>query len=488
MKPTAALVEEYRAVREAMRAGSPIPVPADGLDFSPIGYAYHALKQRNHLAVLINRGLRRALIPALPIEVQINNIGFCNLRCPQCPTHGTDQVHEIYQSKSFTMSRAQIENIVAQTFPYARKTVTSGLGEGLLHRDLDAIVTNAWRYGVNFFTNTNGTTLLPKLVGGLFGCTELRLSMDGATPAVFEAVRRGAKYRTVMRNVLTVSRANQRLPPTLRLVPTVNYGICASGARDMPLMVDLCAFLGLGALNGFRIVPTNPRYDDDDIEHYPAYYKHYYLQTVQRARARNIAITLPPPRADVEPDANAGPGDAGMIVSGLDDTYYARLPNFERLVDLDGLEEDIDAMMRAALENGIARHGAAKPSAVRAAAAEASELDAALAAEVERGLSSLLPAEVNHLKSMHGSDKPVADCFFVQAHLVYDAEGAVRPCCDATIEPVGTDSTPARDIFRGAKLQTLAGEFAAGRLRADCARCPMHQTVPERQVFPIAWQ
>lgn len=481
------LADEYRAVREAMRAVSSVAIPqGPSLDFSPLGFTYQPLKQRNHLAVLVNRALRRPLVPALPIEVQINNIGFCNLRCPHCPTHGTDAVHAIYQSKSHTMSRAAVDKIVQETFAHTKKVCTSGTGEGLLHKDLDAIVDGAARYGVQFFTNTNGTTLLPKLVGGLFGISELRLSIDGATPVAFEAVRRGAKYQKVMRNVLAVTLANGRLPPTLRLIPAVNFGICASNARDVPVMVDLCAFLGLSAIHAFRIVPLNPKYAEDDIEKYPAYYKHYYLQAMQRARARNLVVNLPAPDPNVTPDANAGPGDAGMIATGLDDSYYARLPSFEQLIDTTDIEADVQEMMRSALEAGIERHSAAKPSAVREAMDHAKELDAALMAEMQRGLGSLPPGDVARLRSMHSSDKPIADCFFVQAHLIYNGDGAVRPCCDTEIEPIGDTSMSPRELLGGPRLQKLAGEFATGQLRPDCRRCSMSQVVPERAVFPVS--
>lgn len=486
-KSLTALAEEYRAIREATLAMSPVPIPAGPQpDFSAIGFAYHPLKQRNRLAVLVNRALRRPVINAFPSEVQINNIGFCNLRCPHCPTHGTDEVHEIYQSKTHTMSRAAVEKIAHETFPHTLKVCTSGTGEGLLHKDLDAIVDNAAHYGAQFFTNTNGTTLLPKLVGRLFGITELRLSIDGATPMAFEAVRRGAKYAKVMRNVLAVTRANERLPATLRLVPSVNFGICASNARDMPVMVDLCAFLGLTAIHGFRIVPLNPRYADDDIEKYPAYYKHHYLQAMQRARARNILVNLPQPAAHVAPNASAGPsGSDGMIVQGADDSYYMRLPDFERLIDLEDLEADIDAMIRAALESGIERHSAAKPAPVREAAAHAQELDRALSADLQRGMSTLSQDEALKLRSMHASDKLVADCFFLQAHLVYNGDGAVRPCCDAVIAPVGDSSMRPQDILAGDRLATLVAEFRDGRFRKECLACPMRQMVPERHIFPI---
>jgi hypothetical protein len=368
--------------------------------------------------------------------------------------------------------------------PYAQKVVTSGLGEGLLHKDVASIVDGASRYGVAIFTNTNGTTLLPKIVGGMFGISEMRLSLDGATPAAFEALRLGAKYDKVMRNVLVVTRANERLPPALRLHPTVNFGITASNVREMPVMVDLCAYLGLEAVHGFRMVPLNPKYAEDDIEKYPAAYKHYYLQAMQRARARNMVVTLPAPDPNAEPDATARPTDTGMIVTGLDDAYYQHLPDFGRLIDGTDLEPEVDAMMAAALEAGIARHGAARPSAVREATERAGRLDAEMAAEIQRGFQAMSAEQRARLASMHKSERTVADCIFLQAHLIYNASGTVSPCCDSTIEIAHNTDDP-REILRNGPLQTLVGEFVTGNFRKNCAGCSMRQTIPERGLFPV---
>lgn len=482
-KSVQVLAEEYRAIRDAtLTVAGAQPTP--GYDFSAVGLAYGQVKERNHLAVMINRALRRQVIPSYPIEVQINNIGYCNLRCPQCVTHGTEEKHDIYQAQAFTMSPPLAEQISAETFPYARKTVTSGYGEGLLHKDLDVIVRNAWRYGVKFFSNTNGTTLLPKLIGSLFGVAELRLSLDGATAPTFEAVRRGARFDKVMRNVLALTRANERLPPTLRLSPTVNFGICASNTRDVPLMVDLCAFLGLQAVFGFRIVPTHPEYMDDDIEKYPAHYKHYYLQAMQRARARNLVVRLPEPAPDVAPDPAAGPGNAGMLITDLDDSFYVRLPAFEQLIDTTDLEPEIEAMMAAALEAGIARHAAAKPSEVRAAEEHGRGLDHTLQVEFAHGLDSLSADELQQLRSMHQSERVVPDCFFLQAHLIYNADGSVAPCCNASIQPVGHVPTTARDILGGQRLQRYVEGFRTGNFQRDCVGCPSQSIVRERDIFP----
>jgi hypothetical protein len=482
----APLADRFRAAKAAAMEGVSVQ-RANDLDHSAAGLAYHPLKQLNHLAALVNRALQRPAISSLPIEIQLNNIGFCNLRCPQCPTHGTDERHEIYQAKSFTMPRAAIEKAAADNFPHALKVATSGLGEGLLHRDYDAIVAGASRFGVQIFTNSNGTTLLPKRLRGLFGISELRLSLDGATPRTFEAIRRGAKFAKVMRNILALTRANELLPPELRLIGTINFGICASNARDLPLIVDMCAHLGLLAVHGFFMeMSCNPAYAADDIAKYPAYYKHYYEQAMQRAKARSIVINLPAPRHDVEPDPKAGPSSHdGLIVPEIDDRYYQQLPIYERLIDLSDIEPEVEAMAVAALESAIERHESATPERKRQANDEARTLHEALTADMNRTISSLPAAEAMRLRHMHSSSREVNNCNFLLQYLNYQPDGAVFPCCQADIAPVGDRSMAARDILRSKAMETLLGEFRTGQFRDICKGCVFNARKPEKHLFPM---
>lgn len=482
----APLADRYRAAKAAAMQGLSVQ-PANNLDHNAAGLAYHPLKQLNHLAALVNRALLRPVIDSLPIEIQLNNIGFCNLRCPQCPTHGTDARHEIYQAKSFTMPRLAIEKAAAENFPHVLKVATSGLGEGLLHRDYDAIVAGATRYGVQMFTNSNGTTLLPKRLKGLFGISELRLSLDGATPLTFEAIRRGAKFPKVMRNILVLTRANEVLPPELRLIGTINFGICASNARDLPLLVDMCAHLGLMAAHGFFMdMGYNPAHAADDIARYPAYYKHYYEQAKQRAQARNILINLPAPRRDVEPDPKAGPTSReGLIVPEIDDRYYQHLPIYDRLIDVSDIEPEVEAMARVALESAIERHESATPERKREAGDEAKSLHDALSAEMHRAIGSLPPAEGTRLRHMHASSREVNDCNFLLQYLNYQPDGAVFPCCQADIAPVGDRSMTPRAILRSDAMETLLGEFRTGNFRDICRGCTWNARKTESQLFPM---
>lgn len=151
----AELAAAYRAARGSGANTGPLA------DFPATGRAYRSLKDRNLAISGFNRVLGQMWAPNMPWQMQLNNIGFCNLRCPMCMTHGTDENHATYQQKSYTMARDAMRRITAEAFPHAIQCSTSGLGEGLLHRDLDAVIDHANQYGTRLFVNSNGTTLVP---------------------------------------------------------------------------------------------------------------------------------------------------------------------------------------------------------------------------------------------------------------------------------------------------------------------------------------
>jgi MoaA/NifB/PqqE/SkfB family radical SAM enzyme len=247
---------------EALR---PTDIPVDRsrfepslTDFTRSGWAYFPVKDVNQLALAINRALGEVRLPAMPEVASIQSIGFCNLRCPHCPTHGTDEAHAVFQSKAWTMADDMIRRIAEESFPYARQVSMSGAGENLLARNNEIAAELAHVYGCNVFINSNGTVISKRRMRPLWGATHLRVSRDGATPATFEALRRGADFAKVMRNVRIMTRASELLPRSLRLQTAINFGICASNLRDLPLMVDLARFLGIGQIYGFAVSMAKP--------------------------------------------------------------------------------------------------------------------------------------------------------------------------------------------------------------------------------------
>jgi radical SAM protein with 4Fe4S-binding SPASM domain len=120
----------------------------------------------------------------LPRELYIESTTRCNESCDQCPrTHlGREADRDI--------TLGEVQQIIEQ-FPALERVVLHGLGEPLLNKELPAIVAYLRSRDVYTLFNSNALLLNAKRGRALIdaGLNELRVSLDGATPATYARVR-----------------------------------------------------------------------------------------------------------------------------------------------------------------------------------------------------------------------------------------------------------------------------------------------------------
>ena len=476
------MAEKYTGIRKTYVSDSSGSVG----DFPRTGRAYTTLKEKNRTVTSYNKVLGRSWLKSMPTSVQLNNIGFCNLRCPMCPTHGTDAQHARYQAKSYTMSRETIDRIAEESFPYAGQCSTSGIGEGLLHKDLDAIIAQASRYGTRLFINSNGTSLGVASFHRLFGITELQLSIDGALPATFEAIRKGADYSKTMRAIRVLKRANDCLPNTLKMRPSINFLVCASNIRELPMMIDLAAYLGAQSLTAYRMMlELNNQFTQEDFGNFPAYYKYYYMAAMERAAANGIHLTAPAPVADIVADRNAGPPNGGVFAEFSAEDSNDGPPVFEDWVDADGVEEEAVELASSVLSHALERHTDASDADYRMAVEQASGLVADLEQHYAQQFAALSPTEQATIRGSHESETEILDCLFLHKALYFEADGRARPCCIYDMKAFVGDakSQTVAEIFRGPTLEKFNTEFRAGNLCDDCQKCDVKAMTSLKSLF-----
>jgi len=471
------LTAEYHATKQANLSVD----RQRGLDFSRVGNAYFPLKNANRKIAVFNKILGHGHFTCMPVAVQLDNIGFCNLRCPMCPTHGGDADHAKFQSKAYTMTRATIDRIATQAFPHAAQCSTSGIGEGLLHRDMDAIIQHAGRHGVTLFINSNGTTLGVKCMPKLFGVASLQLSIDGALPATFEAIRKGARFTAVLRAARVLKLANDLLPPVLRLPIGINFLLCVSTLREMAFMVDLAEFVGAESLpcnrvaydfnENFRMVELA----EEDHERFPAYYAYIREKAAALAKARGIRLDSPEPATDAAPDRDAGPTGGGMFVAGHGARNDDGPPAYADMVDDATAAADAADLAARALRAAINRHAEHDEATYRRAVEQADALTAQISGSFEQRFGALTTAERDWIKGAAASKATVLDCFYLNHALYFTANGETRPCCVGSMQELAGDirTQSVAEIFQGPKLAKFNVDFRNGDLCADCRTCPV---------------
>jgi radical SAM protein with 4Fe4S-binding SPASM domain len=161
--------------------------------------------------------------PPLPKFVQIEPVGQCNLRCAMCPIQYRHAGPP--WGPPALLPFASFCRLV-DSFPGMEELHLQGLGEPLMHPAFFRMVEYAARKGIAVSTNTNLTLLTPRRAEQCVssGLGAMHLSIDGATPGVYERIRRGASFAKVMRNLerLTAARATLgSATPSLRIVTVV---------------------------------------------------------------------------------------------------------------------------------------------------------------------------------------------------------------------------------------------------------------------------
>jgi MoaA/NifB/PqqE/SkfB family radical SAM enzyme len=190
----------------------------------------------------------RAPEAPLPREAYFEVTNRCNLLCETCPrTH-----FELEPPADLSLER-MVE--VGDQLPALERMVLHGVGEPLLNRELPGMIAYGAGRGAHVVFNTNGVLLDERRGDAVTaaGLSELRVSLDAATPATYVRVRGADVLPRILANVeaFTARRARrgERLP-----ILTVWATALRENLDELPDLVRLAGALGARGVNLQRLV------------------------------------------------------------------------------------------------------------------------------------------------------------------------------------------------------------------------------------------
>ena len=173
-------------------------------------------------------------LPKRFLEVQMDTTGMCNLRCRMC--------YLSYSKRpSIFMEPDVFRHIAREVFPHARRLVLSWATEPLLHPKLPELLAITREYDIpEVLLVTNATRLTRELSETLIRekVDRINVSMEGATPETYEAVRLGASFEKTLENLEqfeAVRKAARSRKPRLMF----NYLLMRSTASELPDFIRL---------------------------------------------------------------------------------------------------------------------------------------------------------------------------------------------------------------------------------------------------------
>jgi radical SAM protein with 4Fe4S-binding SPASM domain len=195
--------------------------------------------------------------PPLPREIQVEVTGACNLACAMCLVRYRPKLGRREGAMCFHTFRAIVDEL-----PELEKVTLQGLGEPLLAPDLFRMIDYASSRGIRMGFNTNGTLLsearAERLVAA--GLEWLHVSLDGATPETYEAIRQGSDFGRVERNVCALTSTLRRLRAERPRVSLV-FVAMRRNLEELPAVVRLADEWGVGRL---YVQNLSHAFDDTD--------------------------------------------------------------------------------------------------------------------------------------------------------------------------------------------------------------------------------
>jgi MoaA/NifB/PqqE/SkfB family radical SAM enzyme len=274
-------------------------------------------------ADLVARGILPAGERFMQLEMDITS--KCNLRCVMC-YHSLD---EFVNGKAVNVTADTFAAMASALLPHVH-TLTLSLGsEPLMSPHFVRILRVAAPHRVpNLSFYTNGLLLTDAIADAIVQCgvTKVCISVDGARRATYEAIRRGASFRTLLRNIrnLVARRDALRSPtPALRF----DVVIMRRNVEELEDIVVLGAKLGISAINFFHMVAYEGlAMESESMVHDKERSNYWVARATNAAERLGIAVTAAPRPFQTAPLIQIQrPGIPPQVFS---QTPYCRYPFF----------------------------------------------------------------------------------------------------------------------------------------------------------------
>jgi MoaA/NifB/PqqE/SkfB family radical SAM enzyme len=184
----------------------------------------------------------------------------CNLRCRQCYF----SYDEVFYRKPAALTPDEFARIAQELLPRSKTVFLSATTEPLASPHFAEILEIAASHRPIEIKLLTNATLLTEEIADAFvrhGVSDVQVSIDGATAATFEHIRRGARFDRVLRNVAYVTEAKRRHGATAPRLQ-FNVTLMRSNLDELPGIVDLAVALGVEQIGCRHVVP----YDELGME------------------------------------------------------------------------------------------------------------------------------------------------------------------------------------------------------------------------------
>ena len=222
-----------------------------------------------------------------PKNIVIETTTRCNLRCKQCAR----------LVNKYKLADMQLETFrrIAPFFPHIKEVALYGHGETFLYSHFFEMLAELKKHNIFVYVTTNGTLITPEVAEQLveLQLDRLSFSLDAATPELFNEIRRGADFNTIISNIRRLNTIKKRTGRDDKPILSIMYCAMKSNIQELPKLVLLADELNM--LHGVSVLSI-VEYDSvvgESLLRYPDLAEKYFNEAKLLAAKYAIPLELP---------------------------------------------------------------------------------------------------------------------------------------------------------------------------------------------------
>ncbi|MGV8829091.1 MAG: radical SAM/SPASM domain-containing protein [Breznakibacter sp.] len=239
------------------------------------------------LSYVLSRIVRRPIVLGKPYAISVEPAGYCNLRCPECPTGAA-----VLTRKGGRLDLGLYERMIEQFSAHLMHVNLFFQGEPLLNTAINEMIAFASQKRIYSLLSTNGQLFNEEMAKGMVVAQlkEIVFSVDGLTQETYEIYRVGGKLAKLVAAVGMLVAEKEKSKSVYPLI-TLQFIVFEHNQHEVGLLESFSQQLGAdryvvktAQFNAFGDGTVKPPQDkrwqryDEDKQFRASFYQHCWRQ------------------------------------------------------------------------------------------------------------------------------------------------------------------------------------------------------------------
>ena len=251
-----------------------------------------------------------------PTQVYLQLASACNLSCYMCSEH--NRPADARHGKGLiSLSPEIFERLEHEVFPWSSQAFFGVGGEPTFSEHFVDFSRRADLAGQEVHLVTNGTFFdRVAVVEAVARHVDfVQVSIDAATPATYERIRIGSRWKRLMAGLEALAALRRGGPDGGGCHLSLCFVLMRSNVHELPAFVELAQKLGANTVRAQHVIAMTQESVGESLVDEPRRYDEMHAQALLRARALGIELLAPDPFGAEPPAAPTGdPELAGHAV------------------------------------------------------------------------------------------------------------------------------------------------------------------------------